>query len=121
MSEIPDSSEWNEQAQGDVYHAFHRLYDELKKAYFDAKTRDDKKRIKEWQDAISDILTQLNRGFIEARTDEFATLERSVKDVMPRLQKVREEIQELIGYVELAGKITKAVDRVIENADKYLL
>ena len=112
MSETPDSSKWNEEAQGDVYQAFHQLYDELKNAYFDAKTRDDKKRIKEWQDAISDILTQLNRGFIDARTDEFAALEHSVKDVMPRLQEVREEIQELIGYVELAGKITRAVDKV---------
>lgn len=121
MSETPDSSKWNEQAQRDVYQAFHRLYDELKNAYFDAKTRDDKKRIKDRQDAISDILTSLNRGFVEAQTDQFAALEHAVKDVMPRLHEVREEIQELIGYVEQAGKITKAVDKVIESADKYLL
>ena len=103
----------------DVYDAFQQLYQQLSDGYWASTSIDAKDRIRGLADAVSEILTELNRDDIESRTDDFKTLTDIVKVITPRLAILGKEIDQVIYAVKIGQNVAKAVDTAIGLAAKY--
>jgi hypothetical protein len=103
----------------DVCDAFQGLFDQLNDGYWAATTIEDKDRIKGTADAVFEILTQLNQEDIESRDSDFKALTGTVKGIIPRLDKLKNDIDKIIHAVKIAGTVAQALDTAINLAVKY--
>lgn len=103
----------------EVYDAFQQLYQQLSEGYWASTTIDAKDRIRGLADAVSEILTEINRDDIESRTNDFKALTETVKGINPRLDTLGKEIDQLIHAVKTGQNVAKAIDKAISLAVKY--
>ena len=103
----------------DICDSFQELYNRLTEGYWAATTIEDKDRIRGLADAISDILTELNKEDIESRDNDFRALTATVQEIIPRLDKLKDQIDQIIHAVKIANNVAKAIDKALELAGKY--
>jgi len=120
MSKESKAAEWAADDQTTLHDAMQEFYDSLSQAYWAANTMQDKDYIRGLADVAFDILTDLNRQAIVARTPEFDQLAGAVKGIMPGLEKAKEEIDQVIQAVKVVAAVAKAIDKVVAAAAKLL-
>jgi len=121
MRENSNRVQWDQAAQQETYKIFQDIYDTLSEAYWTANTMRDKDYIRGIADVVFEILTDLNRQAIEDRSPEFEELKQSIAVVMPRFEKIKEEIDNIIQSVRTATEVAKAVDKGIGIAAKLFV
>src|SRR2546422_10705439 len=94
----------------DLHDAVQNLYNLLDQAYWAASTIESKDRIRGIEDVLFDILTQLNRADIESRTQDYAALAKLVDASNRRLEKLKEDIDQIIHVVKVATDTASAID-----------
>lgn len=109
----------SEVSRQEVCDAFQSLFDQLKDGYWAATTTEDKDTIKGLEDAVFDILTQLNQEDIESRDADFKALTGTVKGIVPRLEKLKNDIDQVVRNVKIATSVAQALDEAISLALKY--
>ena len=112
---------WNADAQTRVHAAFQELYAALNDAYWAADSMQKKDRIKGVADSVFAVLTELNRGSIQARTQQYKELKTEVNESLKHIKQLQKEIDELIHAVKKATKIAKAIDQTVEIAAKLVV
>ena len=109
----------SEVSRQDVCDSFQKLFELLNDGYWAATTIEDKDRIKGLADVVSEILTQLNQEDIESRDDDFKALTKTVQGIVPRLDKLKADIDRIIANVKIATSVAQALDEATSLALKY--
>lgn len=112
---------WDAAAQTRVHAAFQELYDALNDAYWAADSMQKKDRIKGVADGVFAVLTELNRGSIQAGTQQYKELKTEVNESLKHIKKFKKEIDELILAVKQATKVSKKIDQAVEVAAKLVV
>src|SRR5579884_1951998 len=99
--------------QADYESALQKLYDLLNNAYWLASDIGSKDAINGAAQAISDILTTLNQGALDANTEAYAGLKISINAVNAKLQTVQAQINNWVHVISVAGQVASAIDQVL--------
>jgi hypothetical protein len=108
------------QVTEDDLSAYQDLYDQLRQAYWAASNIESKDMLIGLKEAVSDILTDLNRSDLQEGTAEYQTLTTSIKTVNDKLATLKSKIDNLIHDIKLASQIASAIDKVITVAAKFI-
>jgi hypothetical protein len=103
----------------EVHDAFGVLYQQLLNAYWVASTIEDKDRIHGIADSVFDILTQLNREDIQSDTAAFNALAKAVANANARLDRLKQDLDQIIHVVKVATDVTSAIDKALGLAAKF--
>ena len=101
--------------------ALQNLYILLNQAYWVATTIDAKDKIHGLAEALFEILTDLNKADMSSRTPEYIAIEKQVKTVNDKLDKLKAEIDEIIHVVQTAVQVANAIDKLISIAAKFFI
>ena len=115
---MPDD---NKPTRQELHAEYQELYNLVRQAYWDAKEIETKDKLLKLKEAISDILTGLNRADLESRTPEFEALNNSTTAVNANLDALKKEIDTFVHDVKLASQIVSRIDKVIGLAAKFFM
>ncbi len=112
---------WDADAQAGLHAAFQALYEALNDAYWAADGTQRKDRIKGVADSVFAVLTELNRGSIQAQTQQHKKLKAEVNGSLQHIKQFKKEIGELILAVKQATKVSQKIDQAVEIAAKLVV
>jgi ADP-heptose:LPS heptosyltransferase len=107
-------------SQQEVQDVFGELHQQLKNAYFEACTIEDKDRLRSLNDAIFEIITALNTDEIRSRNAEFSALSNQISLAVDQLKDLQQDIANIIHTVAVATKVTAAIDKALSSAAGFL-
>ena len=111
----------NKPTSQELHAEYQELYNLVRQAYWDAKAIETKDRLLKLKEAISDILTGLNKADLKSRTPEFEALSSSTNTVNADLDKLKSEIDTFVYDVKLASQIVSKIDKVMGLAAKFFM
>jgi hypothetical protein len=108
-------------SQQEVHDAYEALYERLSDAYWAASTIQDKDRIRGLEDALYDILTDLNAANLRSRTADYQTCKGLVEATNARLSTLKEDLDKVIHAVKIATQVAGALDKALAIAVKFFV
>jgi hypothetical protein len=93
--------------------AYQALYDALGKAYWDASTLEDKDLVHGAQEAIYNILTQIDQQDLENNTELFQKLKPTIDATNKTLSKIKDEIAQITKDISTAATVVSAISTVL--------
>ena len=106
-------------SQKEVHDAYAALYKYLDDAYWAASTIEGKDFIRGAADAVSDCVTALDVEDIKSRTADFKRLSEQVQMTQTKLNKLKEQIDDIIHKVDVAKSVTDAIGKAVSLAAKF--
>jgi hypothetical protein len=103
----------------EMHDAYQGLYDALTSAYWAASTIEDKDRIQGMTETVYDIVSALNVDILEANTPAFLAVKSQISDGNTRLDKLKQQIDQMVHAVKIATQVAAGVDKAISLAAKY--
>lgn len=97
----------------DLVEAYHKIFDALGTAYWDASDIESKDLIHGTQSAIGDIITALDEGQIAANTDAFIAITPKIKAVNDALKSIKDSINKITKNIDTAAAVLAAANKVL--------
>ena len=111
----------DDQNQKDIYSAYFELHTSLREAYWSTPDEATGDKITGVADACYNILTELNRAKIKKQTAEYNELKDFAEKTNIRLNKVKEDIDQIIHSVSVATKVVDGIEKVLTLAAKFFV
>ncbi|HEX7157716.1 MAG TPA: hypothetical protein VF214_01780 [Edaphobacter sp.] len=92
---------------------YQALYDALSRAYWEASDIVSKDTIHGAQEAVYDIITQLDEAQLEANTAKFLALVPAIKNTNAALQKIQNSIDQITKNISTAATVIAAINKVL--------
>jgi hypothetical protein len=93
--------------------AYQALYDALSRAYWEASDLVSKDTIHGAQEAVYDIITQLDEAQLEANTTKFLALIPVIKNANAALAKIQSSIEQITKNISTAATVIAAINKVL--------
>jgi len=97
----------------DVAVSYQNVYDALGKAYWEASDIPSKDQIYGTQEAIGDIITQLDEQGIAQNTNMFVQLQPKIVAVNASLKTIQGEITQITKNINTAATVVSAISKVL--------
>jgi len=104
----------------DLSNAYSDLLDDLNEAYWAASSIDVKDRLYGMIEAISDIISALDKADFESRDATYASLAAKVTDINKQLAKLQTQIGSMISRINTAAAIVSDVAKALTLAEKII-
>ncbi|SRR6266851_3691651 len=108
-------------SQQAVHDAFEELHTALTNAFFAASPGTEKDRLRHAADAVSEIVTSLNREDLKSRSADFASLKNDVVLVTKELTDLQASINGIVHDIEIATSVVQAIDKGLELGSKFFV
>jgi DNA repair exonuclease SbcCD ATPase subunit len=113
------TNESNSPTRQELQNAFQQLYDGLTQAYWSASTIEAKDRIYGVEEVVFDVLTDLAREDLDSRTQVYEDVAINVKSALTKLDRLKEDIDQLIHAVKVASEVAGVIDKAVKLATKF--
>jgi hypothetical protein len=97
----------------DVAASYQNVYDLLTKAYWESSDMASKDLIYGVQQAIGEIITELDEADIDELTRQFAALEPKIEATNKSLAQIKEDIQKITKNISTATSIVSSITKVL--------
>lgn len=96
-----------------AYLALADLHDALRSAYKAANDIDNKDTIFSVMEVVNDEMHEILRNKLDENNDKYAVQTAAFKKVNKRLGVLKDKIDEMIKYVDVASKVVSAIAKVL--------
>jgi len=100
-------------ANPDTAASYQAVFDALGRAYWEASDLASKDQIHGAQEAIGEILTQLDEQDLASNTAAFIQLQPKIKAVNDALKTIQDQITQITKNIGTAGAVISAVSKVL--------
>lgn len=97
----------------DSIQAYQALFDALSRAYWEASDINFKDTIHGAQEAVYNIITELDEAQLEANTAKFLALVPAIKNANTALKKIQDSINDITKNISTAATVIAAIGKVL--------
>lgn len=97
----------------DVASSYQAVFDALGRAYWEASDINSKDLIHGAQEAVGEILTQLDQQDLADNTNAFVQLQPKITAVNASLQNIKNQITNITKNISTAGTVISAISKVL--------
>lgn len=97
----------------DVAASYQRVYDLLTRVYWEASEVKSKDLIYGVQQAVGEIITDLDEAEIAKLTEQFVTLRPKIETTNTALAQIKEEINQITKNISTAASVVSAITKVL--------